>query len=164
MRARVSGGRSFWPIGSVWIDEAERFQYSVELFTKNNLGIAPSCRALSSKEASAEQHRLDDPSGLRDPKDQGAGGRGRAFERMTTQKGEEVANAGQTRRDDIRVARPIAQLIEAPGLELALKRELPRHPAIRRGHERPICPRDHPPRAFGPFPNGQHRIAHPVLG
>src|SRR6516162_3803381 len=152
MRARVSGGRSFWPIGSVWINEAERFQYSVELFTKNNLGIAASCRALSSKEASmlvtgsrsvvvvnwkvigrvavilddaemprrhrktvvetslacsgdmhesgvkhgpaslvdvhsAEQHRLDDPSGLRDPKDQGAGGRGRAFERMTTQKG-----------------------------------------------------------------------------
>src|SRR5262249_1249167 len=150
MRARVSGGRSFWPIGSVWINEAERFQYSVELFTKKQLGYRGElpclveqrgldagdwitlrrrcerkvigrvavilddaempCRhrkavvetslacsgdmhegGVKHRPASlvdvhaAEQHRLDDPSGLRDPKDQGAGGRGRAFERMTTQ-------------------------------------------------------------------------------
>ena len=106
----------------------------------------------------AQQHGLDQPSGLRDAEDQAALRGWPARQRIVAQIGEQIADARHSDRDHGRIARGIDELIDAPRLEAARERDLGRGGAVLRRHERPSAARDQFGFTVRPVALGEHGI------
>ena len=110
-----------------------------------------------------QQHGLDQSPRLRDAEDEARSRRGGSRQRIAPQVGEEIADSRHPGGGNDRIACRVDELIDASGLESAIKRNLAGSAAFARFHERPRRARNRSALVRTLLALGEHHIGVAVV-